>query len=194
VVNTASGVTNVKDLVAAGKAEKIRSYASPGSGSPMHILGEAFNRAAGLKIAQVPYKGSAPAIADLVGGHIPFMYTTLGPVAQHITSGKLAVIGVADPQRSPLMPNVPTLAESGYPDVNVGAWQALMGPKGLPPAVVRTLNTAMNDIIKMPDVVPRMTAMALVPVGGEPATLGKLNAEDHARYSKLIRELNISAD
>ncbi|TFZ01662.1 Bug family tripartite tricarboxylate transporter substrate binding protein [Ramlibacter rhizophilus] len=194
VVNTATGVTSVKELVEAAKAGKIRSYASPGSGSPMHILGETFNKAAGVQIAQVPYRGSAPAIVDLVGGHIPFMYTTLGPVAQHIASGKLAAIGVADAKRSPLMPNVPTLAEAGYPDVLVGAWQGLMGPKGLPQNVVRTLNTAMNDIIKMPDVIPRMTTMALVPVGGEPAVLGRANAEDHKRYSKLIQEFGIRAE
>jgi tripartite-type tricarboxylate transporter receptor subunit TctC len=194
VVNTATGVTNVRDLVAAAKSEKIRSYASPGSGSPMHILGEAFNRAAGIKISQVPYRGSAPAIADLVGGHIPFMYTTLGPVAQHIATGKLAAIGVADPKRSPLMPNVPTLAEAGYPDVYVGAWQGLMGPKGLPANVVRTLNTAMNEIIKMPDVIPRMTAMALVPTGGEPGTLARAVSDEHSRYGRMIKEFNIQAD
>ncbi|MBL0420412.1 tripartite tricarboxylate transporter substrate binding protein [Ramlibacter sp. AW1] len=194
VVNTSTGVKNVKELVEAAKSGKIRSYASPGSGSPMHILGETFNKAAGIKLQQVPYRGSGPAIVDLVGGHIPFMYTTLGPVAQHIQSGKLAAIGVADPKRSPLMPNVPTLAEAGYPDVIVGAWQGLMGPKGLPQNVVRTLNTAMNDIIKMPDVVTRMTALALVPVGGEPAALGRINADDHQRYAKLIKEFNISAE
>ena len=194
VVNTSTGVTNVKELVAAAKSDKIRSYASPGSGSPMHILGELFNKAAGIKLAQVPYRGSGPAIVDLVGGHIPFMYTTLGPVAQHIQSGKLAAIAVADPKRSPLMPNVPTLAESGYPDVQVGAWQGLMGPKGLPQNVVRTLNTAMNEIIKMPDVVGKMTTLALLPVGGEPAALAKVNADDHARYGKLIKEFNIQAE
>lgn len=194
VVNTATGITTAKELVEAAKSGKLRSYASPGSGSPMHILGETFNKAAGIKLAQVPYRGSGPAIVDLVGGHIPFMYTTLGPVAQHVTSGKLAVIGVADPKRSPLMPNVPTLAESGYPDVNVGAWQGLMGPKGMPPAIVRTLNEHMNEIIKMPDVVSRMTALALVPVGGEPSVLGRINADDHARYAKLIKEFNIVAE
>ena len=194
VVNTDTRVTNVKELVEAAKAGRIRSYASPGSGSPMHILGETFNKAAGIKLQQVPYRGSGPAIVDLVGGHIPFMYTTLGPVAQHIATGKLAAIGVADPKRSPLMPNVPTLAEAGYPDVIVGAWQGLMGPKGLPQNIVRTLNTAMNEIIRMPDVVTRMTALALVPVGGEPAVLGKINADDHSRYAKLIKEFNIQAE
>ncbi len=194
VVNSATGVANVKDLVAAARTGKLRSYASPGSGSPMHILGESFNKAADVKIAQVPYRGSGPAIVDLVGGHVPFMYTTLGPVAQHIASGKLVAIAVADPQRSPLMPNVPTLAESGYPDVNVGAWQGLMGPKGMPADVVATLNKSMNEIIKMPDVVSRMTTLALIPVGGDGAVLGRINAFDHSRYAKVIKEFGIQAD
>jgi tripartite-type tricarboxylate transporter receptor subunit TctC len=194
VVNTATGITSVKDLVDQAKAGKIKGYASPGSGSPMHILGETFNKAAGVKIPQVPYRGSGPAVVDLVGGHVPMFWTTLGPVAPHIANGKLVAIAVADPKRSPLMPNVPTLAEAGYPEVNVGAWQGLMGPKGMPADVVRTLNANMNEIIKSPDVVSRMTTLALVPVGGDGATLGKLNAFDHNRYAKVIKEFGIQAD
>ena len=169
VVTTASGVTSVKELVAAAKADKIKTYATPGSGSPMHILGEVFNNAAGVKITQIPYRGTAPAITDLVGGHVPFMYTTLGPVAQYIASGKMANLAVADLKRSPLAPNVPTLAELGYKDVDVGAWQGIMGPKGMPADVVKTLNTHLNEIIKMPYVVPRMTTIATIPVGGDGA-------------------------
>ena len=194
VVNTSTGITSVKDLVAGAKSGKIGTYASPGSGSPMHILGEMFNKSAGVKIAQVPYRGSAPAVNDMLGGHVPFMYTTLGPVSQHVASGKMAVLAVADPQRSPLLPNVPTLSELGYKDADVGAWQALMGPKGMPDSVVKTLNTHMNEIIKMPDVLARMTSIATIPVGGEGAALGRLNANDHNRYAKVIKEFNIQAD
>ena len=194
VVNTASGITSVKDLVAGAKSGKIKTYASPGSGSPMHILGELFNSAAGIKIQQVPYRGTAPAMVDLVGGHVPFMYTTLGPVTQHLATGKLAVIGVADAVRSPLMPNVPTLQESGYKGADVGAWQAIMGPKGMPPEVTKTLNTAMNDILKMPDVLARMRTIATIPVGGDGAVLAKINADDHYRYTKVVKEFGIQAD
>lgn len=194
VVTTASGVTSVKELVAAAKADKIKTYATPGSGSPIHILGEVFNNAAGVKITQIPYRGTAPAITDLVGGHVPFMYTTLGPVAQYIASGKMANLAVADLKRSPLAPNVPTLAELGYKDVDVGAWQGIMGPKGMPADVVKTLNTHLNEIIKMPYVVPRMTTIATIPVGGDGAVLGKINAFDHNRYAKVIKEFGIQAD
>lgn len=194
VVNTSTGFANVKDLVAGVKAGKIGSYGSPGSGSPMHILGELFNKSAGVKIAQVPYRGSAPAVTDMIGGHIPMMYTTLGPVAQHVASGKMAVLAVADPKRSSLMPDVPTLSELGYKDSDVGAWQAIMGPKGMPADVVKALNGHLNEILKMPDVLARMKTIAVLPVGGDGAVLGKLNADDHLRYAKVIKELGIKAD
>ena len=101
---------------------------------------------------------------------------------------------MAAPQRSPLLLKVPTLSELGYKDADVGAWQALMGPKGMPDSVVKTLNTHMNEILKMPDVLARMTSIATIPVGGEGATLGRLNANDHNRHAKVIKEFNIQAD
>ena len=194
VATAASGATNMKELVAGAKAGRIQSYASPGSGSPMHILGELFDKSAGVKIAQVPYRGSAPAVADMVGGHVPMMYTTLGPVAQHISSGKLVTLAVADPLRSPFMPQVPTLAEQGFKGAEVGAWQALMGPKGMSPELVKLLNTHVAEILKMPDVVSRMASIATTPTGGDAAALGKLVASDYARYAKVIKEFGIQAD
>ena len=194
VATTASGVTNMKELVAGVKAGKITTYASPGSGSPMHILGELFNKSAGVKINQVPYRGSGPAVNDMLGGHVPFMYTTLGPVAPHIAAGKMVILGVADPQRSPLQPTVPTFAESGFKDAEVGAWQGFMGPKGMPASVVKTLNGHLNEILKMPDVLARLTTLATIPKGGDPAEIAKLNVADHTRYGRVIKEFGIQAD
>lgn len=194
VATAASGVTNMKELVAAAKAGKIASYASPGSGSPMHILGELFNKSAGVKLQQVPYRGSGPAINDLVGGHIHMMYTTLGPVSQHIAAGKLRNLAVADAKRSPLAPDVPTLAEAGFRDAEVPAWQGFMGPKGMRPEVVKAINGHVNELLKMSDVVARMTTLALIPSGGEPGVLGKRNAADFERYGKVIKEFGIQAD
>lgn len=194
ITHAGSGLNTVKDVVAAAKSGKVTNYASPGSGSPMHILGEMFNRSAGVKLLQVPYRGSGPAIVDLVAGHIPMMYTTLGPVAQYISTGKLVNVAVADPQRSPLAPNVPTLTEAGVKDVEVTAWQGFFGPKGMPADVVRTLNGHFNEILKMPDVMARMNTMALMPAGGEPAALAKINQYHNERYGKVIRETGIMAD
>ena len=194
VTTSASGVTTMKDLVAAAKAGKVVNYASPGAGSPMHILGEMFNKSAGVKISPIAYRGSGPAIVDLLGGHLPMMYTTLGPVSQHLASGKLVNIGVADAKRSPLQPNVPTLSEAGFKDAEVGAWQGFVGPKGMSPDIVKTLNGHLNEIIKMPDVIARMTALALIPAGGEPAAVSRATASDFSRYGKIIKEAGIQAD
>ncbi|MFT3777269.1 MAG: tripartite tricarboxylate transporter substrate binding protein [Ottowia sp.] len=191
VVNAATGIRSMKDFLAAVQAGKVANYATPGTGSPMHILGEMFNGAAGVKLAQVPYRGSGPAIVDLVAGHITAMYTTLGPVAQYLAKGQLVNIAVADPQRSPLQPAVPTLAEVGVKGVEVGAWQGFMGPRGMPDAVVKLLNGHLNEIIRMPDVAERMKALALIPAGGEPAALSRLVADHNSRFGKVIKEAGI---
>lgn len=191
VVNAATGVRDLKGFLAAVRAGKISNYASPGAGSPMHILGEMFNGAAGVKLTQVPYRGSGPAIVDLVAGHVPAMYTTLGPVAQYLEKGQLINIGVADPQRSPLQPDVPTLAEGGVKGVEVGAWQGFMGPRGLSDDIVKRLNTELNEIIKMPEIRERMKTLALIPAGGDPSALARLVADHHSRFGKVIKEAGI---
>lgn len=191
--NTETGAKDLKDLVAKSKAKPM-SYASPGSGSPMHILGEMFNSAAGTKISHVPYRGVAPAVNDVLGGHVPVTFMTLGPVAPHITSGKIAALAVADAQRSPLAPNVPTLAELGYKGVEVGAWQGLFGPKDMPADLVKTLNGHFNEILKMPDVASKMATFGALPAGGDAARLAKSNANDFARFGKIIKDFGIQAD
>ena len=194
VASTTSGFTNVKSLVDAAKAGKVKGYGSPGSGSPMHVLGEVVNSDAGVKIPQIPYRGIAPSIIDLIGGHIPFVYTTLGSVQQHLANGKVVILAVADPKRSTFQSSVPTFVELGYKESVVGAWQALMGPKNMSPDVVRTLNTAMNDIMKAPDVVAKMTTLATTVEGGDPTVLTRVNAADYARFGKMIKDFGIQAD
>jgi len=170
------------------------SYASPGSGSPMHILGEMFNKSAGLGIKHVPYKGVAPAINDVLGGHVPLTVVTYGPIAPYLASGKVTPLAVADKARSPLAPNVPTLAELGYKDIEVVAWNGIFGPKGLSPEIVKTLNGHFNEILKMPDVAAKMAVFGALPLGGTPETLAKTNAADFERFGRVIKELGIQAD
>lgn len=190
--NQASGIKDIKTLVEQGKRSGL-TYASPGSGSPMHILGEMFNKAAGTQIAHIPYKGVAPAVNDLIGGHIPTTFMTWGPIAPYI-GGKVNALAVADTQRSSLAPNVPTLVEQGIKGVEVTAWQGLFGPKGMPPETVKLLNQHLNEILKMPDVVTKMATFGALPVGGDAARLEKTNAADHSRFGKLIKDLGIQAD
>ena len=187
-----SGIKDLKALTAQGKRDGL-TYASPGSGSPMHIMGEMFNKAAGTKLAHIPYKGVAPAVNDLIGGHVPVTFMTWGPIAPYAGT-KVNVLAVADAQRSTLAPNVPTLGELGLKDVEVSAWQGLFGPKGMPAETVKLLNTHLNEILKMPDVVSKMATFGALPAGGDSARLAKTNAADFNRFGKLIKDLGIQAD
>ena len=194
VAHPSTGFKSVADMVAAAKAGKTLSYASPGAGSPMHIGAEWLNRAAGVSIQHVPYRGVAPAVNDVAAGHVGLAYVTLGPVAQYIQAGKLRALAVTDPKRSPLLPDVPSLAELGYRDIAAGAWNGFFAPKGTPTPVVQTLNTHLNEILRMPEVAAKMATFGAVPVGGSPQVLADVNAADYERLGKVIRELGITAE
>ena len=192
-VTSSTGIKDLRELVAQSKTKPM-TYASPGSGSPMHILGEMFNKTSGAKLGHVPYRGVAPAVNDMLGGHVPATFLTLGPLAPHVAAGKITLLAVADATRSPLAPNVPTLSELGYKDTDVGAWQGLFAPPGLPADIAKTLNTHLNEILKMPDVISKMAVFGALPAGGDPARLVRSNTTDHARFGKIIKELGIQAD
>lgn len=192
VAGPQSGFKTFKDVVNAAKTQKV-SYATAGTGSIHHVLGEVVNAATGVRFEHVPYKGVAPAIQDVLGGHIPMTYISLGTVLPYLSSGKLIALGVTDRERTPLVPNVPTLAEQGY-KVDMNTWYGLFGPKDMPPGLVKTLNEHMNEILKMPDVVARMASLGAVPVGGQPDTLQKTYMSDYDKFGKIIKDLNIKAD
>ncbi len=194
VAHPDAGIKSVADLVAQSKAGKPLTYASPGAGSPMHIVAEWLNRAAGIQVQHVPFRGVGPMIPDMLAGRVSMGYVTLGVVEQHLKSGKLVAVALTDGERSPLIPNLSTVAEQGYKDVKLGAWNGIFAPKGTPPAVVNLLNEHMNAILRMPDVIEKMATFGSRPVGGKPEALAKINADDYARLSKLIKDLNIQAD
>jgi len=194
VAGAQSGYRNLKDVVAAAKAKKELVYGSPGNGSPMHFVGEMLNKAAGIEITHSPYKGVGPCVIDLLGGHIPLAWVPLGPVLQQIEAGKIVPLAVALPQRSPLLPNVPSLAEFGYKDIDPWSWQGLLGPKGLPAEVVQSLNAHMNEILKMADVVTRLNSFGTVVAGGTPERLAQSNTAAFNRYTELAKEFGIQAE
>jgi tripartite-type tricarboxylate transporter receptor subunit TctC len=194
VAHPDTGIRTVRDLVAQAKSGKALNYGSPGAGSPMHIAAELLNRAAGINVQHIPFRGIGPMIPELLTGRVQLGYTTYGPVAQHIAAGKLVAVGLTDPERTPLIPGLATVAEQGYPTVKEGAWHGFMAPKGTPAAVISLLNSHFNEIIRMPDVVERMASFGARPAGGAPELLSKVNAEDLARLTRTIRDLNITAD
>ena len=188
------GVKDARQLIADAKAGKTYSYGSPGSGSPMHIAGEMLNKAAGIKINHVPYKGVAPVVTDTLGGHVTVGWITPGAVGQYVTTGKLIPLAVAELQRTKLMPTVPTLIELGYKDLDISAWMGLLGPRGMPPEIVRSINAHMNEVLKMPDVMARMATLGIEPIGGDPAVLVKQIAADDERFGRLVKEFGIKAE
>ena len=188
------GVKNVTEMVALAKTGKPLSYASPGAGSPMHVVAEWLNRDAGVAIAHVPYRGVGPSVVDVVAGHVNTAWVTLGAVSQYTSSGRLIPLAIGDARRSSLAPNVPTLVEAGYKDVVVGAWNGFFAPKGTPASVVNMLNAHFNEILKMPEVVEKLASFGALPAGGAPDVLGKTNASEYEVMSRIITALNIQAN
>ncbi|WP_077000409.1 tripartite tricarboxylate transporter substrate binding protein [Variovorax sp. KK3] len=188
------GVKSVPEMIALTKSGKSLTYASPGAGSPMHIVGEWLNRAANVKITHVPYRGVAPSVNDVVAGHVDTAWVTLGVVSQYTSTARLTPLAIGDAKRSPLAPNVPTLVEAGYKDVVVGAWNGFFAPKGTPADVVRLLNSHLNEIVKSPEVVAKLATFGALPVGGAPEVLAKTNATEYQAMGKLIKDLAITAD
>lgn len=188
------GVRTLPQLVARARAGATVSYASPGAGSPMHILGEWLNRAAGVKFSHVPYRGVGPSVTDVVAGHVDTAWVTFGAVRQYLDSGKLLALAVGDARRSPLAPQVPTLVELGYPDVVVGAWNGFFAPRKTPAAVIALLNAHLNAILKEPEVVEKLATFGALPAGGAPGVLAELNQREYVVMGKAIRELGIAAE
>ncbi|QRQ85842.1 Bug family tripartite tricarboxylate transporter substrate binding protein [Cupriavidus oxalaticus] len=194
VVNKGVNVKRMPELIAKVKKGEVTTFASPGNGSPMHILGELLNKSAGVKLTQVPYRGTAPALADVLGGQVPMMFSTLQAVAQYMPSGSLVPLAVADTKRSPFASSVPTLAESGLKNAEMGTWQGLLGPRGMPSDLVLTINRHVNEVLRMPEVVDRMGTLAMTPVGGEPGSFAKTLASNFERYKSLVEEFAIQPD
>jgi tripartite-type tricarboxylate transporter receptor subunit TctC len=194
VAHPDSGIKSVKDLVALAKGGKALNYGSPGAGSPMHIAAELLNKSAGIEVQHVPFRGIGPMIPEILTGRLQMAYTTYGPVSQHIAAGKLVAVALTDPDRTPLIPGLTTVAEQGYPTVKEGAWHGIMAPKGTAANIIQTLNAHMNDILRMPDVVDKMASFGARPMGGKPEALSKINADDYARLTKTISDLKITAE
>jgi tripartite-type tricarboxylate transporter receptor subunit TctC len=187
--------TNVRDLIALIKANPDKySYGSSGVGSTQHLAGEAFNLAAGTKAVHVPYKGSAQALADLVGGQIQLDFDTTSSAMAFIKGGKVKALAVMSPKRTPELPDVPTLTEAGLPGVEMTTWYGLFVTAGTPKPVVDRLYAETMKAVKDPEVAKR-----LVGLGGEPgnATQAEFTAlvkSDYDRFGKLIKDANVKLD
>jgi len=192
--NPGQGITNVKELIAAAKAKPGQiNYASSGIGGFNHFGGELFKIAAGVDMTHVPYKGGGPAMIDLMAGHVPVLFSTLIQVLPHARSGKLRVIATGGPKRSPALPSVPTVLESGVPGYEVTIWWGFLGPAGMPPALVRALNDVTAKILKEADTVKRLAAEAAEPAFATPSAFGQTIQKDIGKWIKVARDAKMQA-
>lgn len=195
VVSPSVPANNVKELIALIKAKpEAFSYGSSGIGSTQHLAGEAFNLAAGTKAVHIPYKGSAQALADLAGGQIQMDFDTTSSAMAFIKGGKVKALAVMSPQRSPELPDVPTLAEAGLPGVEMSTWYGLFVTAGTPKDVINRLYAETVKVLQLPDVQKRLLAL-----GGEPGKatqeqFGALVRSDYDRFGRLIKDANVKIE
>lgn len=195
VVPAASPLNSVKDLIAAAKTRPGgMSYASTGIGSSNHLSMEKFKQMAGVDITHVPYKGSAPAVTDLIGGQVQVMFDNISNVLPHVRSGKLKVLAVTTPQRSPLVPEVPTVIEAGVPGYEVGVWFGIAAPAGTPRPIVDKLNAEIVKILHQPDVKEKFTALGVEAVGSSVEQFNAHLAQQRTMWAKVVRDAGVTPE
>jgi tripartite-type tricarboxylate transporter receptor subunit TctC len=195
VVGAAQPYRTLKDLVAAAKAKPGElAYASLGVGSTSHLTMEAFQSAAGIRLNHVPFKGSGDAQVQLIGGNVPLMSDTIPGVLAQVKSGKLRALGVAIPKRSPHLPDVPTIAEQGYPDFESVGWIGLAAPAKTPNAILDQLNAEIRKMLADPAVLQKMNALAFEPIGGSREEFARFIKAEIGKWTKVARASGAKAD
>jgi tripartite-type tricarboxylate transporter receptor subunit TctC len=165
--------------------------ASAGSGSPHHLALELFKQRAGVDLLHVPYKGAAPAIQDLLGGQVDMMFIDLAAGLPNVKAGKLRVLGTATPERLPILPNVPTMAEQGVKDFTAYAWQGVVGPAGLPDAVVKKFSADLQKTLRQPAVASKLQDMGVFPMPMSPAEFKDYAGQERRMWADVIKKANI---
>jgi tripartite-type tricarboxylate transporter receptor subunit TctC len=180
---------SVSDLVAAAKARPgVIAFASAGNGSSQHMSGETFKLLAGAELMHVPYRGSAPAIQDLIAGQVPVSFETVTVALPHIQGGKVRALAVTSAKRSAMLPDTPTLQEAGIAGFDVSSWQGIYAPAGTPPAVVERLNTEVQKIINEPDMAARMAGLGLAHQPNTPAQFAAFGAQEITKWTRIVKE------
>lgn len=194
-VNPTLPVRNIQELVALAKARPGQlNFSSPGNGTPNHLSGEMLKTMAGIQMQHIPFKGSAQAIADVIGGQIPLNFENIAVVLPHIKAGKVRALGVTSTERNRFLPEVPTIAESGYPGFEAVGWFGLMGPAGVPREVLNRLNAETVRLLNLPEVNSR-----ILNLGAEvkPTTIAEFEAFNRAqiaKWSKVIKDSGARID
>jgi tripartite-type tricarboxylate transporter receptor subunit TctC len=192
VVTPKMGIKSVKELVALAKQKPgAIPFASTGIGSPPHLAQLLLDKSAGVQFLHVPYRGAAPALTDLLAGQVQVLAADLPVLIAQIQAGTLVPIGAAANKRDAVLPDVPTLAEQGYPNTDASNWYALLAPAKTPVAVIAKLNKAVNDALNDPDVHDKLVKAGATPVGGTPQSLGTFMKAEYEKWGRVVQENNI---
>lgn len=193
-VNPAVPATNIAEFQRFLKANPGRNYASPGSGTPNHLATELFKKAAGVEVVHIPYKGGAPAVQDLMAGQVDFMLILAPEAMPLVKSGKLRSLAITTPQRSPMFPDLPTVAESGIKDFELVVWYTLLAPSGTPKEVIAKLNKSLNAVLDEKTTREKLAELSIQPAGGTPDEAMAYAAKEAVKWKKVIEESNIKVD
>jgi tripartite-type tricarboxylate transporter receptor subunit TctC len=195
VVHPSVPADTVAGLVGYAKAHPKRlNYASSGAGSPQHLSAELFNKLAGVQMTHVPYKGAAPAIADVLAGQVQVLFGPMNSLLPHIKSGKLRALGIAGDARAPLLPDVPTIAQAGYPTYRSDIWISLVAPAGTPPAIVRQIHAETVKTLADPSVIETLAQQGIDARSSTPEELRALAASDLQLWTDVIKSAGIAVE
>src|SRR6266850_2120371 len=184
---------NVDELVRFSRSNSL-NFASSGNGGAPHMAGELFKSETGASITHVPYKGSGPAVADLVGGRVQIMFDAAPSLIQHVKSGKLRVLAAASAQRNRLLPEAPTFAELGYPKVAVSLWYGLLAPAGTPRPVIDRLNRETRKVLEAADIREKLLAQGAEPMPGSPEAFASFMHEESAKWAPVVKQAGVKLD
>jgi tripartite-type tricarboxylate transporter receptor subunit TctC len=194
-VNPKVPAANLQEFVALAKKEPGKlSYASAGNGSIVNMVTEYFLETAKIDVLHIPYKGTSPALTDTIAGQTQLVFGTVASTLPFVKSGQLKALSVTTPQRLAALPNVPTAAEAGFPSYQVTNWHGLIGPKGIDPAIVATLNKAVNESLKAPGMDTQLAGDGLAAAGGSPAEFRSLLESEIARWGQVAKARGVKAD
>ena len=192
-VNAELPFKSVEDVVAFSKKNSL-NFASSGNGGAPHMAAELFKNVTGADMTHVPYKGSGPAVADLVGGRVQVMFDAAPSLITHVRSGKLRVLAAASAQRNRLLPEVPTFAELGHPKVAVSLWYGLLAPAGTPRSAISKLNSEVGKILETLEVRERLQAQGAEPMPGTPAAFAAFMQEEMAKWAPVVKQAGVRLD
>ena len=195
VAHPGAGVSSVPELIAQAKARPGQvNYASSSTGNLTHLAAELFNALAGIKMLHVPYKGGNPAMADLLAGRVNVFFSTVAVARPHLQSGKIRALGVTTPKRTPALPDVPPIAESGLPGYAVSGWYGLVAPRGTPKTAIDRLHGVTRAALRQPDIRERLLGVGVEAAEASPAEFGRRIDSDIAKWIRVAKPLNISMD